>query len=890
MSFERTLRALFLLAAAAAGARAQQAPTVEVPTETVADRVQQRATAGAVLLTNATVITVSGPTLERASVLVVGGKIRAIERGRIDAPAGTTVIDCTGMYVTPGIIDCHSHIAEGAGTNEGTSSITAEVRIGDQIDGDDVSIYRALAGGCTAANLLHGSANAIGGQNAVIKMKYRRPGPELLVADAPRGIKFALGENPKRAGADGDEPQRYPATRMGVEAVIRRAFLEAKEYRARQQAFAAARARGEDPEPPRPDVRLETLAEVLEGKVWVHCHSYRADEILMLMRLAEEFGFRIRTFQHVLEGYKVAPELAKHGAGGSTFSDWWAYKAEAYDAIPYNAALMARAGVLVSLNSDSSELMRRLNLEAAKTVKYGGVGDVAALAMVTLNPAKQLGIDHRMGSIEVGKDGDIAVWNAHPLSAYSRCELTLVDGEILFERTGHPSALDVDLAATAGAAAEPSDAAPALAAGPVQRSAADRREGPGRFAIVNARIVPVSAPEIARGVIVVADGRIEAIGADVAVPANATVVDAAGLSVYPGMIDPSTFLGLTEIGSVPATIDSREQGSNQADLRVALAINPASEHVAVARCNGITTAVARPRGSLIAGQSALIHLDGWTWEQMTLVDPLALHVQTPGWGGRRGRGGRGPAGPEADGAADDRRTKELLDAFSAAREYGRTRGEAAANGAALAAADPRMEALLPYARGERPVVFDADDEKAIEQAVSLARRAGVRPIINGGREAWKVARLLAENDVPVLLGPVLANPTEPHDPYDAPFAGAAVLHRAGVRFAFTTADSSNVRNLPYHAAMAAAFGLPKDAALKAVTLAAAEIFGVDRDLGSLAPGKLADLVLADGDLLEIRTEVRGLYIAGRRVPLESRHTRLYEEFSRRLDEEAARAR
>ena len=852
-------------------------PADELPTETDQDRLSHLETGGNVILRKGTVHPVTGDTLENAWVVVRDGKISGIglEADGLPDLVGLETIDCEGLHVTPGIIDCHSHIAISGGINEGESSITAEVRIDDEIDGDSLSIFRALAGGVTAANLLHGSANAIGGQNAVIKLKYRRSAEELRFPGAPKGIKFALGENPKRSSSR--ESTRYPSTRMGVEAVIRRAFREARAYAGRIRDYDAQALAGGNPEPLRRDLRLEALAGVLDGSIRVHSHCYRTDEILMLIRLAEEFGFQIATFQHVLEGYKVAPEIARHGSGASTFSDWWAYKAEAYEAIPYNAALMERAGVVVSLNSDSAELMRRLNLEAAKVVKYGGVDETSALAMVTLNPARQLGIDQRVGSIEVGKDADLAIWSGDPLSVYSVCEWTLVDGEVEFQREGHPTARTAPILAGEADAAE---AKAGFDPNPVAREINQSNAGTGRYALVNARIVPVSKPTIERGVLLVKDGRIEALGTDLGVPNGYRQIDCSGLTVYPGLLDASTRLGLTEVGSVSGTVDTTEQGLHQADLRTAVAINPASEHFPVARANGITSAVVRPRGSLIGGQSALVHLNGWTWEEMVLVDPLALHIATPSAPGGRRRSRR--ASPPAD--QTDKRVEELKQAFETARELARLREAAVRAGRDAPVADARTEALLPYLAGERPVIFDASDEPAIKQAVELALELGLRPIISGGQEAWKVAGLLARHDIPVLLGPVLTTPSKEHDPYDAPFACAAVLARAGVRFAFQTNDSSNVRNLPYHAAMSAAYGLDRQLALESVTLAPARILGVDKFLGSLEPGKLADLVIADGDLLEIRTHVRHLFIHGRPVSLETKHTRLFEQYSQRLDE------
>jgi imidazolonepropionase-like amidohydrolase len=391
-----------------------------------------------VAIVGGTILTVGTQgTIEKGTVLIRDGKIAAVGRD-VTVPAGATVIDAAGRYVMPGIIDCHSHTAVEENVNECSDSVTAEVRIADVIDQHDVNIYRQLGGGVTTVNVLHGSCNTIGGQNAVVKMRWGKPPEDLLFKDAPRGIKFALGENPKRSNFRAPGPPRYPATRMGVEAVLRESFQEAQAYKREwdeyEKKVKAAGTRAEKPVAPRKNLRLEELKDILDGKVYVHAHCYRADEILMLIRIADEFGFKIRTFQHVLEGYKVASEIARHGAGASTFSDWWAYKMEAYDAIPYNAAIMAAHGVKVSMNSDSDELARRLYWEAGKAVKYGGVSELEALKMVTLNPAWQLGINERVGSIEVGKDADIAIFSAHPFAADARVEQTLVDGVVYFDR------------------------------------------------------------------------------------------------------------------------------------------------------------------------------------------------------------------------------------------------------------------------------------------------------------------------------------------------------------------------------------------------------------------------------------------------------------------------
>jgi N-acetylglucosamine-6-phosphate deacetylase len=385
----------------------------------------------AVLFQNATVWTCGEQgVLENASVLIGGGKVLAVGR-ELEIPRAAVVIDAQGKHITPGIIDCHSHMATDGGINEATQAITAEVRIGDFIDATDINIYRQLAGGVTAANILHGSANPIGGQNQVIKLRWGALPEELKFAGAPAGIKFALGENVKQSNWGAEFTTRYPQSRMGVEQIIRDSFHAARRYRQEHEEWKKE-GRGL---PPRIDLELEALAEVVEVKRWIHCHSYRQDEILALLRTLEEFGIQIGTLQHILEGYKVADAMARHGAMGSSFSDWWAYKFEVFDAIPYNGALMHRAGICVSFNSDDQELARHLNQEAAKAVKYGGAPPEEALKFVTLNPARQLRIDDRVGSLEEGKDADLVVWSGSPLSNFSRCEQTWIDGRKYFDRS-----------------------------------------------------------------------------------------------------------------------------------------------------------------------------------------------------------------------------------------------------------------------------------------------------------------------------------------------------------------------------------------------------------------------------------------------------------------------
>lgn len=398
------------------------------------------------VIKNATIMTESGKGTFKGSIVMRDGKITEVGEN-VMIPEGATVIDATGEWVTPGIIDCHTHIGVDGNVNEMSLSVTSMVNIKDVINPEDIAIYRALAGGVTVGNVLHGSANSIGGQTIVIKMRWGKDADGMIFKEAKPGIKFALGENPKRAGnpqagSPSGQPLRYPATRMGVEDTIREAFNQAVAYKAEWDKYDAAVKAGENPIPPRKDLKLESLKEVLEGKRYVHAHCYRGDEILMLIRIADDYGFKIRTFQHVMEGYKVAKEIAAHGAGASTFSDWFAYKMEVFDAIPYNAVIMEKKGVVVSLNSDSEngELMGRLNTEAAKAVKYGGVSREDALAMVTLNPARQLGVDQYVGSIEAGKDADLVIFDKDPLSTMSKAQKVWIDGNKYFDRDSDISA------------------------------------------------------------------------------------------------------------------------------------------------------------------------------------------------------------------------------------------------------------------------------------------------------------------------------------------------------------------------------------------------------------------------------------------------------------------
>ncbi len=397
---------------------------------------EEQPTAETVLFTNATVWTnEEDGILEETDVLIQGGKIKSIGKG-LSAPSGAKTVDATGKHLTCGVIDEHSHIAISRGVNESGQASSAEVRIGDVVNSDDINIYRQLSGGVTTSQLLHGSANPIGGQSAIIKLRWGMAPEKMKFEGADGFIKFALGENVKQSNWGDSNTTRFPQSRMGVEQAFIDHFSRAQAYGEALKGGGNVR-KGRKAAPSgstvRRDLELDALLEIIESKRFITCHSYVQSEITMLMRVAEQFGFRVNTFTHILEGYKIADKMKEHGVSGSTFSDWWAYKYEVIDAIPHNGAIMHEMGVTTSFNSDDAEMARRLNQEAAKAVKYGGISEEEAWKFVTLNPAKMLHIDNRVGSIKAGKDADVVLWSDNPLSIYAKAQQTYVDGVCYFD-------------------------------------------------------------------------------------------------------------------------------------------------------------------------------------------------------------------------------------------------------------------------------------------------------------------------------------------------------------------------------------------------------------------------------------------------------------------------
>jgi imidazolonepropionase-like amidohydrolase len=854
-----------------------------------------------VLIRNATVWTqTQDGILEGADLLLENGKIAAVGRS-LSAPGDALVIDASGRHVTPGIVDAHSHSAtEDLGVNEGVNSVSAEVRIADILDPRSPQLYQQLAGGVTTIHVLHGSGNSIGGQNAIIKLRWGARSPrELLVDNAPPTIKFALGENPKQSGfaTIGRQP-RYPATRMGVAALIRASFARAAQYRDEWRAYESLSRRQQSRKvPPRRDLQLEALTEILAGQRYVHSHAYRADEILMLMRLADEIGFQVSTFHHVLEGYKVADEMAAHGASGSTFSDWWSFKMEAFEAIPYNAALMQQRGVLASLNSDNADLARRLNLEAAKLLRYGGLDPAAALDMVTINPARQLRIEDHIGSLAAGKDADVVIWNGDPLSVFTRADATFVDGQLLFERQA-----DLDhreLVATAremlateirGDEQKDQQAADQADGTNPPATAVDYRysyDAPAQTtAIVGATIHTLEGPAIADGVVVFEGGRITAVGnAGIMVPESAERIDASGKHLWPGIIHTNTVLGLSEIDTVAGSVDIAETGDTNADVDVSIAINAASKHFPVARSGGITHAVVTPRGGAVAGNNAVVRTDGWTWDEMAAVRRHSLVLRWPDPVPARYAALLGPPKSPAELRKESEEQLESLDELLAsAKAYGKAK-RAADDAGRTWEFDPQLEALQPVIQGERPVWVSAREKSAIEAAVNWGLENNLRIVIMGGRDAYLLTDLLARHEVPVVLRNIVGEPPREDDPYDVLYSLPARLEAAGVPFSIASGTfsggSSNARNITLYAGIAAAHGLDREAAYRSITLYPSRILGLDHVLGSIAPGKSASFVLTDGDLLEPATTIEQVWIDGAQPSMDDMQKAAYRKWSAR---------
>jgi len=852
---------------------------------------EKGATAGPLLIRGATVWTAAGQVLALTDVLVEKGRIAAVGRG-LQPPGGGQVIEARGRHLTPGLVDPHSHLgvyplphlAGHADGNEVGAPLTPAVRAADALWPQDPGIARALAAGVTTTLVVPGSANLVGGLGTTIHLIPGRSARDLLFPGAPATVKMACGENPVRTY----RRKGGPHTRMGSVARMRKLLTRAEEYRRRWRRYreqhAAWCAKGKKrkplpPEPPKRDAALDTVVQVLEGKAQVHWHCYRADEMLLMLELARDHGFVIRAFHHAVEAYKIRDALARAGTGVVTWVNWWGFKAEMMDTVPESPAMLSRAGVLTALHTDSPVVAQRFVQEAAQAYYHGRsaglpISEDQAIKLVTLNPARLLGIDDQVGSIAVGKRADLVLWDGHPFSVYTRAERVLIDGQLVYDRSRAPEPRrsdfelgmvpdQVDLPAPrpVGQLPEPawrSRRRPAEAAGPV-------------LAIVNGRLLPMTdGAEAREGTVLIRGDRIVAAGPGVAVPAGASVVDARGLWVTPGLIAADTTLGLVEISQEARARDHQPEHLRtevRAALRAWDGLNLSSAAIPIARLQGFTTALIRPYGGLISGQGAAYDLgDGVTGQDVRLVAPVAMHVALGV------DSGRPPGGSRALALA---RLRRLLDE---ARALKRNRGAVEARRfRRLGAPIPELEALAEVVEGRLPLVVSAHRASDLLAALRLAQEQRLRIVLSGAAEAWRVAPAIAAARVPVLVDVDRALP-ESFDTMAGRFDNAARLHRAGVTVGFSgDGTAHDARLLRQLAGIAAAWGMPREAALRGLTAVPARVFGLE-DRGVLAPGALANVVLWDGDPLELGTTARRVIIDGKEMPPVSRQTRLRDRY------------
>jgi imidazolonepropionase-like amidohydrolase len=882
---------LLLLALATACATVPEAPP---PSETPAPapapaRVWKQPRA--VVVRHATVMPASGPAIEDGAVAFVDGRLAAVGRNAdVASPPGAEEVDGTGLYVTPGIIDAHSHLGVYATPssfsnddgNESTAPVTAEVSAEHAFWPQDPGLRRAAAGGITSLLVLPGSANLIGGRGFPVKLHFGRSAAEMRFPGAKDALKMACGENPRRVYGEGKKTA--PATRMGNVAGYRQAFAQAREYMNKWDDWRTKKEKKPDEAGPEPlrDLKLETLAEVLRGNILVQNHCYRADEMAVMLQVADEAGYQIRAFHHALEAYKLRDRLAEKNVGVATWADWWGFKLEAWDGIPENAALVSQAGGKAVIHSDSEYGIQRLNQEAGKAMwraRESGipVTEEEALRWVTLNPAWMMGVEGVTGSLEPGKMADVVLWKGHPLSVYARAQRVWSDGVVTYDAaTGavEPSDFEVGDSVTnaarlvASAAPAPSLEELGLAsrcdAGKDRACATPLPLAKEACTVFLGLTAFTATGWVKAATVVVADGKVRGMQAG-AVPAVCAVVEGKGRLLTPGLIDPLTELGLVEVSAEETTQDDVLRGdAAKQDVRAALqaadSLNTASAVFPVVRLGGVTGAVSAPKGGLVSGQSAFVTTDG-TLRQA----PLAMHLNL----GRTGR-----EAVSGSRALVLERVRELL--FDA-REYGRRKADFEQRRMRdVAASRLDLEALQPVLAGRLPVVVRADRVSDIRAALALAKEYGFKPIIAGGSEAWMVAQELAAAKVPVILQPTQNLPAD-FDRLSSRLDSAALLRAAGVKVLISVlGEPPMVRTLAQEAGNAVAWGLPHTDALRAVTQDVAEAFGLDG--GRIAPGAPADLVLWNGDPLESSSRPVGMWLAGKQVPLTSRQQALFDKY------------
>jgi imidazolonepropionase-like amidohydrolase len=869
------------------------APAARVPTASTPAPVARFHQERPVVVRHATVMPASGPAIEDGAIAFADGKIVAVGKSaEVATPAGAEEVDGTGLYVTPGIIDAHSHLGVYASPdsfslsdgNEATAPVTAEVSAEHSFWPQDPGLRRAAAGGITSLLVLPGSANLIGGRGFPVKLHFGRSAAEMRFPGAKDVLKMACGENPRRVY--GAMQHRAPATRMGNVAGYRQAFAKARDYLERQAEWEKKHAKkGEEAgPPPARDLQLETLAEVLRGNILVQNHCYRADEMAVMLQVADEFGYTIRAFHHALEAYKVRDQLAARQVAVATWADWWGYKLEAWDGIPENAALVAQAGGRAVIHSDSALGIQRLNQEAGKAMwraRESGVpvSEEEALRWVTLHPAWVMGVEERTGSLEPEKMADVVLWKNHPLSVYARAQRVWADGVVTYDAArGAEDASDFELGERAGASAKlvaPPAVLPALKdAGLESRCEPTKDAACARPLELKADAACTAFQDVAvlsNGVwtahasVLVENGKVTRVGTGGAVPAGCRAVEGKGRVLAPGFVDALTSLGVVEIGGEESTVDDTLRGEAvkepiRAALRAVDSLNPAAETFPVARLGGVTAAGVVPRGGLVSGQSAWVTTDGTVRRA-----PLAMHVDVS------------LSGRDAVSGPRSLVLEKLRELLFDAREYARRKGDFEQNRMrTLSASRLDLESLQPVLAGTMPVVVTANRVSDLRAALALGREFGLKVVIAGGREAWMVAPELAAAKVPVIVQPTQNLPSS-FEGLNSRLDAAALLSGAGVKVLISTMGEPHmVRTLAQEAGNAVAWGMPYADAVRAITSNVTEALGVEG--GQVAVGQVADLVLWNGDPLDVSSRPLGMWLGGRQVPLTSRQHALFEKY------------
>jgi imidazolonepropionase-like amidohydrolase len=829
--------------------------------------------------------------IERGSILLQNGKIAAVGPS-VNAPADAVAIDASGKWVTPGIIDTHSHLGVYSAPaieslqdgNEMTNPVTAEVWADHSIWPQDPQFELALAGGVTAMQILPGSGNLIGGRGVTVKNVPSRTAEGMKFPGAPAGLKMACGENPRRVYG---QRNQVPSTRMGNIAIFRRTWQSAADYRDKWKKW---RDEGSDSaKRPERNLQMETLAGVLDGNILVHNHCYRGDEMATMIQMSKEFGFTISSFHHAVEAYKVRDLLAANNICASIWADWWGFKLEAYDGIKENMALVNDAKGCVVVHSDDPNGIQRLNQEAAKGMRAAWEGGMKidrsdVVRWLTINPARALGIDKVTGSLEAGKNADVVIWSGDPFSVYAKAERVFIDGALQYDRADAARQPRRDF--TTGLTGPDPNPLPAPKNSPLPIRP-NSPHGPKRpnilrlaptasglgsgpvIALTNARILTVAGEAIERGTVLIAAGKIAAVGADVKVPAGATVIDAANKIITPGWIESSTNIGIVEIGlSAEGTADQNTTDKElSAAFNVVDAFNPFSTVIPVTRVEGITRAVVAPggTGNVILGQAAVFDLGGEQVPGSVTRAPSAMFAALGEAGAALAGGSRASAILRLREALQDAIDFNLnRAAWNAARrrEYARGRLD--------------LEALRPVIRGELPLAIQANRASDMLAGIRLADEFKIKLVLLGAAEGWMIADELAKRHIPVVVKPLTNIPT--FDALAASLDNAARLQRAGVTLVLSSFDTHNARNLRQEAGNAVSYGLDRDAALRAVTLTPARTWGIADRVGSLEVGKDADLVVWTGDPFELTTAAERVFIRGREMARETRQKALFDKY------------